>query len=103
MLVGESLQLAVGPSIENPILDIIPGLVGILFGLVPVVLDLLDQAVLGRFDISLGLLTLGLQVLAKLDGVPAVVRSHNVVVPVLSHQSLEILAIGGGGVGDVVV
>jgi hypothetical protein len=103
ILVGESLQLAFGPSIENPILDIIPGLIGILFSFVPVVLDLLDKAVLGRFDVSLGLFALVLQVLAKLDGVPAVVRSYNIVVPILSHQILEILAIGGGWVGNVVV
>lgn len=103
MLVGEFLELAVGPGVEDPILHIDPSLLGLVAGLIPGGLNLADEGVLVSFGALLSLDALvgepGLEVL----GGPRVVGLDDVVVPVGLDELLEILPIGGSRVGDVVV
>lgn len=103
VLVAEGLQLALGPSVKNPVINTGPGAVGILLGLVPVALNLGNQAVLGTFGLLLGLLALGLEEGAQLGGIPAVVGLDNIVVPVLLNDALQVLAVSWSRVRDVVV
>lgn len=102
-LVAESLQLALSPSVENPILDTRPSSVGVLFGLVPVSADLLHQVVLGSLGLGLRLPAFGLEEGAQFSGIPAAVRGDDVVVPVLLHKGFQVLAVCGSGVRDGVV
>lgn len=46
MLISERFEGAVGPCIQNPVLCIGPGILGFIFGLIPLGLDLGDQGVL---------------------------------------------------------
>lgn len=55
MLVGECLQLAIGPSVENPVPYANPGLLSIVLALIPVGLDLIEEAVLGGLGRNGGL------------------------------------------------
>lgn len=89
--------------VEDVGLDITGSLVRLVGGRVPVLLDLLDEAVLVLLGALLGLLTLGSQVAGQLVGVPLAVWLGDVVVPVLLHQVLQVLAIGGSRIRDVVV
>jgi hypothetical protein len=103
VLVGEGLELAVGPSVEDPLLDVGPALLGLVTGLVPRGRNLADERILVGLSALLGLDTLGAQPgLQVLDG-PRVVGLDDVVIPVLLDQRLEVLAVGRSGVGDVVV
>ena len=99
VLVAEGLELAVGPGVEDPALDVAPGLLRLVLGLVPRVLDLGDEALLRVVDIAAN----GLEVVAQVGGVPVLVGGHDVAVPVLADQGLEVAARGGRRVGDVVV
>lgn len=62
ILVAKGLELAVGPSVENPFLDAGPSVVGSVLSLVPVGLDLGDEAVLSLAGLCAGVLALGLEV-----------------------------------------
>lgn len=103
MLVAESLQLAVRPGIQDPVLDAKVGILSLIASLIPGALDLGDERVLVGLGGVLGLDTLGLEVLLQAVGVPRVVGRDDVVIPVVLDELLEILAVGGSGVGDVVV
>jgi hypothetical protein len=103
VLVGKGLELAVGPGVEDPLLDVGPALLGLVASLVPRGRDLVDKRILVGLGALLGLDTLGAQPrLQVLDG-PGVVGLDNVVIPILLNQRLEVLAVGRSGVGDVVV
>ena len=103
MPITESLELTIGPSIQDPVLDAEPRLMGNIFGLVPVGFDLIDEGIFGRSGIVFCFLALVFQVLAQLGCVPAVVRGNDVVIPILSNEVLQILAISWSGVWDVTV
>lgn len=103
MLVSKGLELALSPGVEDPVADAGPGLLGIILGLVPVGLDLLDEAVLGGLSLAGGLGASGLQEGAQVGAVPALVGGDDIVVPVLLDQRLEVLAVRGRRVRDVVV
>lgn len=121
MAIKESLELRVGPAaielerqqgtpgeqpdlrIEDPVLDVVVGTRRLILGFVPVRLHRRNQAVLVLLGTLLGLLALGAQVGLELLRVPAVVGLGDLGVPVVLDKVLQILAIGGGGIGDVVV
>jgi hypothetical protein len=103
MTIAEGLELTVGPSVQNPILDVGIGTMGLIFGLVPHTLDTIDEripCILGRV---LGLDALLLQIASEFLLVPVAVRLGNIGLPVLLHKVFEILAVGRGRVRDVVV
>ena len=62
-----------------------------------------DEGVFGLLSGTFGFDTFGLQVCLQLLGIPALVRTDGVVLPVLLDQILQILAICWSRVGDVVV
>lgn len=103
VMITESLELAIGPSIEDPILDARPRRLALVLSLVPNVLHLLDQRVLAGGGRILGLNALELQVLLKLGGVPAAVGGDDIGIPVLLDELLQLLAVGGRGIRHVVV
>lgn len=103
MLVSKSLQVAIRPGVQNPVLNVGPGRLSLVLGFVPAGLHRGDQAVFVRLSSLLGLDTLGLQVSLQLLVVPVLVRRDGIGIPVLLDQVLEILAVGRGGVGDVVI
>lgn len=76
---------------------------GLIFRLMPVLLDLGDQVVLGLLGALLGLVALVLEIGLKLIHVPTGVRGRNFVAPVLFDDLLKILPLGGAGIGDVMV
>ena len=69
----------------------------------PCVLNLDNEAVLVLLGTLLDLLAGGGQVVGKLARAPVVVGLSNVVLPVLLDEVGQILAVGRGRVGDVVV
>jgi len=75
----------------------------LLGSLLPRALDLLDQAVLVLLGALLDLLATRGEVRLQLVGVPAVVRTSDVVIPVLLDEILQVLTVGGSGERDVVV
>ena len=75
----------------------------LVFCLVPVVLDLDNQAVLVGSSGILSLNTLLLQVGAELIGIPVIVRRRNLGLPVVLDEVLKILSICGSRVWDIVV
>ena len=89
--------------VEDVGLDVAGSLICLVGSGVPVLLDLLDEAVLVLLGALLRLLALGGQVAGELVGVPLAVGLGDVVVPVLLDQVLQVLAVGGSGVGDIVV
>lgn len=89
--------------IEDPITCIGICLSNSLLSLGPVVLDLLDEGVFGANGTVLGLVALEREVRLELRCFPAVVRSHDLVVPVLLDEVFEIFPICGSGMWDVVV
>lgn len=103
MLVGKLLQLAVGPGIENPILDVGPGILSLVLGLIPAVGNRGEESVAVALSTLLDVDALLLEVGAQLLGIPLLVGRDGILIPVLLDQVLEVLAVGGGGVGDVVV
>ena len=103
MAVAEGLELTVGPAVEHPVLGADPGVVGLVFRLVPITLNLIDERILGSSGAILGLDALLLQVAVQLLRVPATVWGDGVAVPVALDQLLEVLAVSRCGVGDAVV
>lgn len=71
--------------------------------LMPVPLHLTEQALLILLGPLLDLLALRRQVVLQTLRVPGAVGLDDVVLPVVLDQVLEVLAVGGRGVGDVVV
>lgn len=61
-MVAESLELAVGPAVEHPVLGAEPSVLGLVLGLVPQTLDLREERILGSSGTVLGLDALLLQV-----------------------------------------
>lgn len=89
--------------VEDPVLGVAVGLVGLLGCLVPGILNLGEEAVLVLLSALLDFLASGSQVVGKLGSVPVAVGLGDVVLPVLANEVAQILAVGRGGVGDVVV
>lgn len=89
--------------VEDPVLSVAVGLVGLLGSLVPRILNLGEEAVLVLLRALLDLLASGGQVVGELRGTPVVVGLGDVVLPVLADEITQVLAVGRGGVGDVVV
>jgi hypothetical protein len=89
--------------VEDPASGVAVGLVGLVGSLVPCVLDLGKKAVLVLLGALLDLLASGGQVARELAGGPAVVGLGDIVVPVLLDEVGKILAVGRGGVWDIVV
>lgn len=103
MAIAKGQELAVRPRVQDPVLDAEPAILGLILGLVPGVLDLGDEGIAGSLGRLLGLDALVLQVAGELLRVPLPVGRHDVRVPVRFHELLELLAVGGSRVGDVVV
>lgn len=103
MVVAESLELGLSPRVENPILDAGVGSLSLVVGLVPRTLDLLNKRVLvrsgGILDINAFLLEVG----GQLGSIPVLVGSSNVVVPAAANELLQIPAVSGSWIGDIVV
>lgn len=78
-------------------------IVGLLGSLVPGTLNLAGKALNVLLRALLDFLSLRSQVAGELRRIPLAVGLGDVVFPVGFDEVLEILAIGGGGVGDVVV
>ena len=74
--------------IEDPILDTQVSLLRLVLSLVPVHLDLMNQAIASFFGSLLHILTLLFQVGLKGFGIPFVVRARDLVVPVLLDDIL---------------
>lgn len=103
MLVSEGLELAVGPGIKNPILGTSQGSLSLVLGIVPCVLDLSEERILGGLGALLGLDALRLQIRGQLSRVPLLVRRDSVILPVILDEALKILAVRRSRVGDIVV
>jgi len=103
MVVAKRLKLAVGPAIQNPVPDTAVGGLGFVLGFVPRALDLRDQRVLALGGRILGLEALELEVGRELLCVPILVRGDDVVVPVLLDNLLQIAAVRGRRVRDIVI
>lgn len=103
MVVTEGLQLAVGPAVQDPVFDTGIGILSLVLGLVPGILDLSDQGVLVCLGRILNIDTLLLEVAAQLLIIPLLVGADGVVVPILLDELLEILAIGGSGMRNIMV
>ena len=89
--------------VEEPVGAVAVGLVGLLGGLVPCVLNLGDEALGVFLSALLDLLASGGQVVGELVGTPVAVGLGDVVLPVLGDEVGQILAVGRGRVGHVVV
>lgn len=94
---GESLR------VEEPVGAVAVGLVGLLGGLVPCVLNLGDEALGVLLGALLDLLAGGSQVVGELVGSPVAVGLGDVVLPVLRDEVGQVLAVGRSRVGHVVV
>lgn len=102
-MITERLQLAVGPGVQDPVLDTGVGVLSLILGLVPGVLDLGNQRVLVCLGGILDFNTLLLEISAQLLIIPLLVWADSMVFPVLLDELLEILPVGGRWVGDIVV
>lgn len=89
--------------VKDPVLNTAVGLIALLSSLVPEVLDLRDQCVLILLGTLLDLLALGGDVVLQLGGVPGVVWLDSVVLPVVLDKVLEVLAVRGCWVWNVVI
>ena len=88
---------------KDPVLHVLVRLGDRVICLLPGLLHFLEQAILVLLGAFLRLMDVTAEPLLQLVGVPTVVRLHNVIVPVILHQVLEVLAVGRRRVGDVVV
>lgn len=79
--------------VEDPFLDATIGLVRRVLSLGPVDLDLLSEALDVLLSALLRLLALESKVVLQRLGVPAVVGSDDLVVPVVLYRVLQILAV----------
>lgn len=89
--------------VEYPVLDVRPSVLSLVLSLVPVGLDLRDQAIGVGVGGLLSLDTLLLEEGGEASRVPLAVRRSNLRLPVVLDQSLKILAVGWCWVWDVVV
>jgi hypothetical protein len=89
--------------VEQPVSAVAVGLVGLVGGLVPCVLNLRDQALGVLLGALLDLLASGSQVVGELTGTPAAVGLGDVVLPVLLNEVGQVLAVGRSRVGHAVV
>lgn len=103
MAVAEGLELAVSPRVQDPVLHVEPGVVSLVLRLIPDTLDLVDERVLGGTGRVLGLDSLLLQVVGELGSIPLLVGSDDLVIPVGLDELLELLAVRGCRIGDIVV
>lgn len=103
VMIAKGLELALCPGVENPILDVEVGILGLVLSLVPRSCNLGDECVLARLCRVLDIDTLLLQIARQLVVVPVLVGADGIVFPVGLDEFLKILAVGRGGVGDVMV
>ena len=103
VVVTEGLELAFGPSVEDPVSNVAVGSLGLVLGLIPSGLNLSYQGILALFGRVLGLKTLELEVGGQLLGVPVLIRCDDVAVPVLLDELLEITAVRRSRIRDIVV
>jgi hypothetical protein len=80
--VTKSLELTVGPGVEDPVLGVGPGALRLVVRFIPSGLDALDQRVASVLGIVLGLNALLGEVARQRLGIPAPVRLDNVSIPV---------------------
>jgi len=78
--------------VEDPVLDIAVRVVGAVGGALPVALHLGEEAVLVLLSALLRLVALRREPVRQLVGIPAVVRLHNIIIPVLLDEVLQVLA-----------
>ena len=91
------------PAIKNPVFHVRPSVLSLVFSLIPVVLDLSNQTILTGSSGVFGLDTLLLQVRLKLGRVPVIIWRSDLGLPVILDEVLEIVAISGCRVRDIVV
>lgn len=103
VLLSKGHELAVGPGVPGPVAHVARLLDDIVVGLVPACLGLVDQLSNSLLRGVLDSLSLGLEVVEQLGGIPLVVGLNNVVVPVLLDEVLDVLAVSGGRIRDAVV
>ncbi len=103
MVVTEGLELAVGPGVQDPVSNIGPGLLGLILSLIPNGMDLRNQRILVLLGRLGGISPLQLEIGQELVRIPFAIWRHDVGIPVLLDQLLEVSAIGGGRVGNVVI
>jgi hypothetical protein len=101
--IAEGLELALGPGVEDPVLDVAPALLRLVIRLVPGALDPGDERVATLFGRLLGLKALLLQIVGELFCVPRLVGLDDVGIPFALDELLEIFPVGGGRDGDAVV
>ena len=99
----EECEKKINSRVKNPVANVGVCITGFVLGLIPVLLDLGDKAILillGAFLDGLALLhQIGLELFRR----PGRVRTNYLGVPVVLDQVLEILAISRGWVRDTVV
>lgn len=103
MVITERLELAVGPRVKDPVLDIDKRILDIVFSLGPGGLNLGDELVPVLLSVVLDLNALLLQICSKLVGIPAVVGLDNIVIPVLLDAVMQVLAVCRRWIRDVVI
>lgn len=101
--IAESLELIISPGVEDPVVGVDPALLSLVFRFVPGALDLGDEGVPRLVSRFLSLKALLLQIAGELLGVPFLVRLDHIRLPILLHQLFEILPVGRGWIGDVMV
>jgi len=89
--------------VEDPAGSVAVSLVGLFGSLVPGILDLGEKALGVLLGALLDFLAGRGQVVGELGGIPAAVGLGDVVVPVLGDKVGQVLTVGGGGEGDIVV
>jgi len=89
--------------VEDPVGGVAVSLVGLFGGLVPGTLNLLDEALGVLLGALLDLLAGRAQVVGKLGSIPVAVRLGDVILPVLGDEIGQVLTVGRGRVGDIVV
>jgi len=121
MAIQESFELTLGPAtptssqqtkskketidsrIENPALDTLPGSLGSLICLVPARLNLLDKPVLILLLLFIQLGPNIAEIALELCSIPSLVVIDDPRPPVVLHDLLQIIAVRGFRVGDIVI
>jgi hypothetical protein len=88
MMIAECLELAVGPSVQDPIFDVGPGAPSLVLRLIPDALDLVNEIITALAGRILCLNALLLQITTELVRVPILVGGNHMSVPVLLHELL---------------
>lgn len=89
--------------IKDPILHTEVCLLSLVLGLVPRILNLGYESILGLFGVFLDILASILQILLKLLCVPIGIRRRDSGIPVLPDDALQFFPIGLFGVWNVVI